>query len=208
MPDDEETLRTERTMILNRIGTAALIACAIVGTSTSVASTAQAATFSATGSHGPVVSETAPTCAYSSANLHFDYWGPASNSSLVWSSTSSTSGNAVLIGNKKPSSPLDCFKPQGFGNYVFEFQQNNSDLCLNVAGNSHASGAWIILYDCVSSANEKFTIDTINSETQLQSVSSGLCVDVGDGFNVLSHLEQKPCQGRSDIYQEWTFATS
>lgn len=200
-------------MKLNRIRTAALVACAIIGAATSLASTAQAATSSAASSsvaapHRLVVPDTAPTCAYSSANLHFYYWGPASDSSLVWSTTSSSSNAPVLLGNKKTTSPLDCFKALGFGHGQFSFQQNNSELCLNVAGNSDASGAWIILYPCDSTANEKFSLDTINNETQLQSVSSGLCVDLGDGYNVLSHLEQKPCQGRSDVYQEWTYAMS
>jgi hypothetical protein len=195
-------------MIFNRISSAALIACAIVGASTSLASTAQAASSSATASQRPMISETAPTCAYSSANLHYDYWGPSANHNLVWSSTSSSSGNAVLLGNKKTSSPLDCFKPLGFGENEFEFQQNNSSLCLNVAGNSKSAGAWIILYPCVSTANEKFYVDFINNKTQLQSVSSGQCIDLGNGFNVLSHLEQKPCQSESDTYQEWSLSTS
>jgi Ricin-type beta-trefoil lectin domain len=195
-------------MKLNRISTAALIACAIMGASISLASTAQAATSSAAASYRPAVSNAAPTCAYSSANLHFYYWGPASDPSLVWSSTSSTSNNPVLLGNKKPSSPLDCFKGLGYGHSQFAFQQNNSALCLNVAGNSKSSGAWIILYPCVSTANELFTVNTYNGETQLQSVSSGLCIDLGNGYNVLSHLEQKTCQSRSDKYQEWNYATS
>jgi ricin-type beta-trefoil lectin protein len=201
-------------MKLNRIRAVAVAACAIIGASIPLASAAQAAPFSAATSssaaaaHRPAVADAAPTCAYSSANLHFYYWGPPSDKSLVWSSTSSSSGNAVLLGNKKTSSPLDCFKSLGFGHSQFSFQQNNSDLCLNVAGNSKSSGAWIILYPCVSTANEKFTLDTYNNETQLQSVSSGLCVDLGNGYNALSHLEQKACQGRSDKYQEWTYATS
>jgi Ricin-type beta-trefoil lectin domain len=196
-------------MILNRLKSAALITCAIMGASISLASTAQAATSSATASQRPVASDTAPSCAYSSANLHFEYWGPLADRSMVWSSRGSASGNAVLLGNKSTSSPLDCFKGLGYGHGYFAFQQNNSDLCLNVAGNSKSAGAWIILYDCVSTANELFSVNTIDNETQLQSESSGLCIDLGNGFNAYSHLEQKPCSGtRGDIYQEWTYATS
>jgi hypothetical protein len=128
---------------------------------------------------------------------------------LVWSSRGSAAGNGVLIGNKSTTSSLDCFKALGFGGGVFEFQQNQSDdLCLNVAGNSKSAGAWIILWPCVSSSNEKFSTGFLNNETQLRSVSSGLCIDVGNGFNVFSQLEQKPCQSRSDIFQLWTAALS
>ena len=195
-------------MILNRIKSAALITCAIMGASISLAATAQAASSSATASQRPVASAAVASCAYSSANLHFNYWGPAANKNLVWSSRGSASGNGVLIGNKSTSSSLDCFKGLGFGGGAFEFQQNQSDLCLNVAGNSRSPGAWIILYPCISTSNEKFTLNFYNDQTQLQSVSSGLCIDVANGFNVYSQLVQKTCQGRSDIYQEWTFATS
>lgn len=201
-------------MILNRKSTAALIACALMGASASLASTAHAASSSAARSasgvaaHRPAAASSAPTCAYSSANLHFNYWGPSSDHNLVWSSTSSTSNNPVLLENKSSSSSLDCFKALGFGNGVFEFEQNNSSLCLNVAGDSHSSGAWIILYSCVSSSNEKFRIGFVNNQTQIQSVSSGLCLDLSNGFNVLSHVEQKTCQSPSDIYQEWTALSS
>ena len=195
-------------MILNRIKTAVLITCAIMGASISLAATAQASTSSATASQRPAASDAAASCAYSSALLHFYYWGPAANKSRVWSSRGSASGNGVLIGNKSTTSPLDCFKGLGFGGGAFEFQQNQSDLCLNVAGNSKSSGAWIILYPCLSTSNEKFYVNTYNNETQLQSASSGLCIDVANGFNVYSQLEQKTCQSRSDIYQEWTYATS
>jgi hypothetical protein len=190
---------------------AAVVVC-IAAMSFGLATAAQAgrapAPFSTTASQRSVVSDTAPSCAYSSALLHFYYWGPAANTGLVWSSAGSASGNPVLLGNKKTSSPLDCFKVLGFGGGVDEFQQNNSSLCLNVAGNSKSAGAWIILYDCVSSANEKFRVDFLNGQTQIQSVSSGLCLDLGDGFHVLSHLEQKTCQSPSDTYQEWTYRTS
>jgi hypothetical protein len=70
-------------MILNRIKSVALIACAIMGASISLAATAQAASTSATASQRPVVSDAAASCAYSSANLHFYYWGPAANKNLV-----------------------------------------------------------------------------------------------------------------------------
>lgn len=195
-------------MILNRIKSAALITCAIMGASISLAATAQAATSSATASQRPVANPLVASCAYSSAHLHFNYWGPAANKNLVWSSRGSASGNGVLIGNKSTSSSLDCFKALGFGGSAFEFQQSQSGLCLNVAGNSRSPGAWIILYPCLSTSNEKFTINFFNNQTQLQSVSSGLCIDLVNGFNLNSQLVQKTCQSRSDLFQEWTFATS
>jgi hypothetical protein len=194
-------------MFLNRISSAALITCAVIGVSASAVSTAQAATSSATASQRPAASDSAPTCAYSSAFLGFFYWGPPADTNLVWSSTSSTSGNAVLLGNKKSTSPLDCFKIYGYvvsGTAADAFEQNNSSLCLNVAGNSKAAGAWIILYDCVSSSNEKFYPDFVDNETQLKSVSSGLCIDAGNGLVALSHIVQEPCsQQGSNADQEW-----
>lgn len=195
-------------MILNRINSAALITCAIMGASISLAATAQAASSSAAASQRPVVTTAAASCAFSSANLHFDYWGPATDKKLVWSSRSSASGNGVLLENKSTSSSLDCFKALGFGGGAFEFQQNQSSLCLNVAGNSRSVGAWIILYPCLSTSNEKFYVGFFNGQTQLQSVSSGLCIDLVNGFNINSQLVQKTCQGRNDIFQEWTLATS
>jgi hypothetical protein len=195
-------------MIINRIKSAALITCAIMGASISLAATAQAASSSATASQRPVASAARSGCAYASANLHFNYWGPAAHGNLVWSSRGSASGNGVLIGNKSTSSSLDCFKALGFGGGAFEFQQYQSSLCLNVAGNSRSAGAWIILYPCISTSDEKLTLNFFNNQTQLQSVSSGLCVDMANGFQIFSQLVQKSCQSRSDIYQEWTFATS
>jgi hypothetical protein len=194
-------------MILSRIKSAAVITCAIMGASIPLAATAQAASSSAAASQRPVVTAAA-SCAFSSANLHFYYWGPATDRSLVWSSRSSASGQGVILENKSTSSSLDCFKALGFGSGVFEFQQNQSSLCLNVAGNSRSVGAWIILYPCISTSNEKFNIGFFNNQTQLQSVSSGLCIDLSNGFNVFSQLEQKTCQGRNDIFQEWTVAQS
>jgi hypothetical protein len=179
-----------------------------MGASISLAATAQAASSSATASQRPVANTLLASCAFSSAKVHFNYWGPASKRNLVWSSHGSASGNGVKIENKSTSSSLDCFKALGFGGGAFEFQQNQSDLCLNVAGNSRSPGAWIILYPCVSTSNEKFTLGFFNGQTQLQSVSSGLCIDLTNGFNLNSQLVQKTCQSRADIFQEWTFAMS
>jgi hypothetical protein len=194
-------------MFLNRISSAALITCAIMGVSASAVSTAQAASSSATASQRPAASHSAPLCEYSSAVLGFFYWVPPADTNLAWSSTSSTSGNAVLLGIKKYTSPLDCFKIYGYvynGRPADTLTQNNSSLCLNVAGNSKAAGAWIILYDCVSSPNEKFYINFVDNETQLQSVSSGLCIDAGNGLVALSHIVQEPCSKQgSNANQEW-----
>ena len=67
---------------------------------------------------------------------------------LDWSSRSA-SGNAVMLGNKSSSSTLDCFHEEGGGNDEVAFMQDKStSLCLNVAGNSHSVGAWVILYPC------------------------------------------------------------
>lgn len=199
-------------MKMGRISSVALVACAILGASTSLATTAQAsssvavAAQHASAPQRPASNEDSPSCTFATANLHFHYWGPASDSSLVWSSTSPTSGGAVLLGNKKASSPLDCFKGQSFGGGVFAYQQYASpELCLNVAGNSKSSGAWIILYSCVYSPNERFQEEYDYGDLQLKSVSSGLCVDLGDGYNVLSHVEQKPCQSLGYKSQEWVY---
>jgi Ricin-type beta-trefoil lectin domain len=192
-------------MIVNRIKSAALIACAVMGASISLASTAQAASSSATASQRVVANN--HSCAFAVANLGFSYWGPNADRSMVWASEGLKLGNAVLLGNKSTTSPVDCFKQQhdDAGGPNFAFQQNESGLCLNVAGNSKSAGAWIILWDCVSTPNEFFSLNTVNGETQLRSLSSGLCIDLGNGFNTYSHVEQKPCSGtRGDIYQEWT----
>lgn len=194
-------------MFLNRIRSAALITCAVMGVSASAVPTAQAASSSATASQRPAASDSAPTCYYSASFLGFFYWGPPADTNLVWSSTSSTSGNAVLLGIRKSSSPLDCFKIYGSvvsGRAVDTYEQNNSSLCLNVAGNSKAAGAWIILYDCVFSPNEEFYENFVDNETQLQSVSSGLCIDAGNGLVALSHIVQEPCSKQgSNADQEW-----
>jgi Ricin-type beta-trefoil lectin domain-like len=97
-----------------------------------------------------------------------------------------------------------------FGGQLFAFQLANSDLCLNVARNSHSVGAWIILWPCTYSSNELFLPvatglgdDSIGLETY---GSGGLCIDLTNGYNKGSILEQKACKFE-DIYQFW-FAQS
>jgi hypothetical protein len=149
-------------------------------------------------------------CLFAVANLNYRYYGPNYDRGLVWSSVGPASGNAVELGYKKSSSSLDCFKALGgFGNDEFEYEQYDPPgLCLNVAGNSYTAGAWIILYACVSTANERFIEYGTSYGIQLQSASSGLCVDLTNGLNPYSILDQEPCGNPGDIYQEWYPASS
>ncbi len=182
----------------HRIRSAALITCAVVAAFIPMATSAQAAS-SATTSQRPAA---VTGCALGVGYLNFGYYGPTADKRLAWSSQSSGSG-PVMLGNVSTSSSLDCFKQLGYGNNQWAFKQYSSGYCLNVAGNSHAAGAWIILWPCVSSANELFHEQYVNNELQLWSVSSGLCIDLRSGLNVYSILEQKPCRSFGDIYQTW-----
>jgi Ricin-type beta-trefoil lectin domain len=183
-------------MNLHRIKSAALITCTVIAAFIPMATSAQAASSASTASQQAAAS---PSCTYAVANLNFAYYGPAADQSLAWSSENSD----AMLGNVKTSSPLDCFKQLSYGNNQWAFKQYSSGFCLNVAGNSHAVGAWIILYPCVSSTNELFREDASGGDIQLQSESSGLCIDLRSGLNVYSNLEQKPCGKFGDIYQTW-----
>jgi hypothetical protein len=197
-------LVTEGVMHLKRIKSATFITCTTMAAFMALATPAHAASSAATAS--PRLASA--TCTFAVADLGFFYFEPKSDLSLAWSSEGAASGNTVMLGNKKPSSALDCFKPQGFGDSYFEYQQYSSGLCLNVAGNSYSPGAYIILYPCVSTANERFYTLVNNYGIQLQSESSGLCVYLKSGLSVYSILEQEPCYGPGPTLQEFYAADS
>jgi opacity protein-like surface antigen len=189
-------------MHLKRVKPAAMIAAAVMASLIALASPAQAASSPATASQQP--DSVGDTCAYAVGNLHYAYWEPEADSSLAWSSEGAASGNAVMLGNVKSSSPLDCFKEQYFGNGQIAFEDYLASLCLNVAGNSHAAGAWIILYACGNYPNnERFSENPTSNGIELQSITSGLCIDVANGYKAYSIIEQEPCGGLYDVSQQW-----
>jgi Ricin-type beta-trefoil lectin domain-like len=191
-------------MNLTRLRSTAFITCTAMAAFIALAAPARAGSFAATAS--PQLASA--TCTFATADLGYFYYEPKSDLSLAWSSEGAQAGNTVMLGNKKPSSALDCFKPQGFGHSYFEYQQYSSGLCLNVAGDSHSAGAYIILWPCVSTANEMFYTLVNGYGIQLQSESSGLCVYLKSGLNVYSILEQEPCYPPGVTLQEFYAASS
>jgi Ricin-type beta-trefoil lectin domain len=191
----------------------ALIAGVIMAITIPLTSTASAATSPATAS-GAAASHRSPganteACWFWSANLHYPYWEADKDRSMAWwARNGATQGNPVILEPQDGNSILDCFQSQGgFGNNLFAYQLANSDLCLNVAGNSHSVGAWIILWPCTYSSNELFSI--VNNGLNDNSVAletyggnGGLCIDLTNGYNRGSILEQKACKWQ-DIYQAW-----
>jgi hypothetical protein len=148
------------------------------------------------------------SCAVATADLGFFYVTASGNTNLAWTA-SGGSGYPVQLENKSSSSAKDCFKLHdgGSGGGHVELQLYNTNLCLNIAGNSDAAGAWVILYPCdPPTNNEEFNVgagvgdapDTV----QLQAVSSGLCIDLAHGWNDGSVLEQKACLN-NDPWQAW-----
>jgi hypothetical protein len=173
------------------------------------AAASPAAASGAAASHRSARVDSEP-CWYWSSLLHYDYWQADKDRSMVWSARSNgtpAQGNAVILEPQNSNSILDCFKPEGgFGNNLVAWQLANSALCLNVAGDSHSVGAWIILWPCTYSSNELFLPvanglddDSTSYETY---GSGGLCIDLDNGYNRGSILEQKECKWQ-DIYQSW-----
>lgn len=192
-------------MNLHRAKLTALIACVLTAFTIPLATTAQAATIV---SQRPVASSSAG-CSYYTADLGYAYYEADKDRSLDWwARNSATSGNPVILEPVSGSSSLDCFHEQGnFSGHpnTIAFQLANSDLCLNIAGNSYSVGAWVILYACVYTTNELFYVGTAGTgDTGLmyESASSGLCIDLDNGYNRGSILEQKTCKF-GDIYQAW-----
>ena len=189
-------------MHLKRVKPAAMIAATVMASLVALASPAHAASSSTTASRQ--LDSITDTCAYATGDLHYAYWEPVADQSLAWSSEGAASGNAVMLGNLKSSSPLDCFKQENYGHGQIAFEDFQADLCLNVAGASHAAGAWIILYPCGTVPNnERFNENPSSIGIELQSISSGLCIDVSNGYKAYSILEQEPCGGLNDISQHW-----
>ncbi len=126
-----------------------------------------------------------------------------------WPRDNANSGSPLVLQPVSSGSSLDCFHVEGgFGGSKLEFQLNHSSLCLNIAGNSHAVGAWVILWPCISASNEMFKLNaagTNDGAESISSASSGLCIDMGNGYHAGSILEQKICEF-GDIYQAWIVA--
>jgi len=193
---------TESAMHVKRVKPAAMIAATMMASLVALASPAHAASSSITASQQ--LDSVADSCAYATGNLHYAYWEPAADQSLAWSSEGAASGNPVMLGYMKSSSPLDCFKEENYGHGEIAFEDYLADLCLNVAGSSHAAGAWIILYPCGTVPNnERFNENPSSEGIELQSIVSGLCIDLRSGYNPYSILEQEPCGGLNDISQQW-----
>lgn len=193
----------------HRLKVAALAASAAVALSVPVAA------------HGANAATTAPRssgqfCQFANANLHFRYftadqspygtmnwWGPPG-------SAAAGQGSPIELEPPSGSSDQDCFKPvEGGGGSPPEFQLqyfHQQGLCLNVAGNSHNSGAWIITYACnpitANTLFQFFTSNLNNGSDYIVSVSSGLCIDLSNGFKAGSILVQKPCSN-ADPWQSW-----
>jgi hypothetical protein len=192
-------------MNLRRIKPMIFIACGMMATSISVATTAHAATFTPTTSQRSAA--TAVGCNYWTADLGYRYYEADKDTSIDWTARSgATSGSAVVLEPVSGSSLVDCFKVQGgFAGGHVAFILASSDLCLNIAGNSHKVGAWAILYPCTYPSNELFNVISANTGdggVQIQSASSLLCLDLSNGYNRGSILEQKDCS-YGDIYQSW-----
>jgi len=193
-------------MNLRRVMPAALIACAVMVVSIPLGATAHAATSVKTAPKRPAVS--AEGCTYFTALLGYTYYEADKDRGLTWTARSgATSGSATVLEPVNGSINTDCFHVVGgFGGGYLAFKLANSELCLNIAGNSHSVGAWAILYPCIPyPLNELFIVNpagTGDGGIQIESASSGLCLDLNNGYNRGSILEQKACV-HADIYQSW-----
>jgi hypothetical protein len=194
-------------MNLYRVKAAALVACALMAASIPLAATAQAATSGTATSQRPATSGYG--CWYDTALLHYHYFEADGNKSLDWTASNNGASNSPLILEPvSSSSALDCFKGEGGtgGNGRIEFQLANSDLCLNIAGDSHSIGAWVILYPCNDALNEQFTIFNAgvnDMAIRIKSSSSGLCIDLTNGsLSQGTILNQNNCK-YGEIKQAW-----
>lgn len=200
--------RKER-MNLNLVRPIALIAGALMAISIPLAATAQASTSAKAAPQRPATS--AEGCTYFNAHLGDRYFEADKDMALDWTARSgATSGSANVLEPVSGTLNTDCFQIQaGFGNNQIAFKLANSGLCLNISGNSHAAGAWVILWPCLYPSNELFyegSAGTGDEGADYTSVSSGLCIDLNNGYNRGSILEQKSCVFH-DIYQSWFIAS-
>jgi Ricin-type beta-trefoil lectin domain len=148
------------------------------------------------------------SCALGAAALGYFYITASGNQNLAWTA-SGGQGKPLQLEPKNVNAANDCFKLHdgGSGGGYDELQLYNTNLCANVAGNSNASGAWIVLWPCdPPTNNEEFApghapgtaVDTV----QLQAKNSSLCLDLAKGWNDGSVIVQKPCEN-SDPWQAW-----
>jgi ricin-type beta-trefoil lectin protein len=182
----------------------ALAACALMVLSVPLAGSAQAVTASGQAKSPP---SDVTDCAYDTSLLQYSYYEADGDKGLDWwARNSATSGHPVILEPVSGSSDLDCFKQFAYGNSAFEFELGITDLCLNIAGDSHAAGAWVILYPCTGSSNELFIPNPSGLGDDSESLGSqstpGMCIDLDNGYNRGSILEQKPCK-YGDVYQAW-----
>jgi Ricin-type beta-trefoil lectin domain-like len=195
---------------MHRVKLTVLIAVALMAVSIPLATTTQAATSGTTVSQQPDTSSYG--CWYDTGLLHYHYFEADGNKSLDWTASNNGASNSPLILEPvSSSSALDCFKPEGgTGDGRIEFQLANSDLCLNIAGDSHSIGAWVVLWPCNDAYNEQFTIFNAglnDMAIRIKSYSSGLCMDLTNGsLNQGTILNQNNCK-YGDLKQAW-FETS
>jgi hypothetical protein len=70
------------------------------------------------------------------------------------------------------------FTPVSSGSDTYYIRPMTPDYCLDVSGDSTASGAAIIQYPCNYASNEEFTLDEVSTnEYEVKAVNSGLCVE-------------------------------
>jgi hypothetical protein len=162
----------------------------------------------------PLRPAVAGSCAYDTGNLADNYFYPDAKTNLdVWAVNGdalSDSGPAELEAPSS-SSNLDCFQVQGgFSNGELAYKLAQSALCLNISGNSKAVGARVILYNCTYTPNELFNTyasQVGNATGVIQSGSSGLCIDLSNGWHAGSILVQKTCVS-DDPWQSWFINSS
>jgi hypothetical protein len=67
--------------------------------------------------------------------------------------------------------------PTAAGSSTYFIQPMTPDYCLDVSGNSSASGAAVIQYPCNYQSNQQFTLHSVSSGVyEVVAQNSGLCV--------------------------------
>jgi len=87
---------------------------------------------------------------------------------------------------------------------TFYITSVNSNLCLDVIGDSTNAGTNVQQWYCDQQANQQWTIQSVTFGVySITSVNSGLCLDVtGQSTNAGTNVEQWNCNGQTN--QQWT----
>jgi Ricin-type beta-trefoil lectin domain len=95
------------------------------------------------------------------------------------------------------------FVPTSAGSSTYLIQPMTPDYCLDVSGDSTASGAAIIQYPCNYASNEEFTLTSVGTnEYHVAAVNSGLCIAPSGGSTTVgADLVQVSC---SSADTTWT----